>query len=152
MLLLLILILIIYYMVYMHRRYSGVYTYCLREIDFKFQVLEKDTCDVLIFGGGDSVFYSHPLNGTYLGIEFFLSNDSNIIYLGPYFPIKYHQTENKYVIKSIARNIDGSDPYESYENNEEYWGFFGGCDQGRYTFGVMRNKRDYGFLEPLEWK
>lgn len=139
-------------MVYMHHRYSGVYTYNLREIDFKFQVLEKDTCDVLIFGKGDSVFYSHPLNGTYLGIEFFLSVDSNIIYLGPYFPIKYHQTENKYDIKIITRNTDGSDSYEPYKNNEKYWGFFGGCDQGRYTFGVMRNKRFYRSLEPLEWK
>ena len=39
----------------------------------------------------------------------------------------------------------------AYEN-DKYWGFYGGCDQGRYTFGVMRGRKDYGIIEPLEWK
>ena len=61
------------------RRHSGVYTYHCKEIDFTFQVLEKDTYDVLVLGdGGDSIFYQAPYNGGYLGIDFFLSVDSNI--------------------------------------------------------------------------
>ena len=53
------------------RRHSDVYTYHCKEIDFTFQVLEKDTYDVLVLGdGGDSIFYQAPYNGGYLGIDF----------------------------------------------------------------------------------
>ena len=131
-----------------HHR-SGIYTYYFKDIDFKFQVLEKDTCDVLILSDGDSVFYSQPLNGDYLGVDFFLSVDSNVVCLGPNFPIIYHMTENKYVIRKHALNL-GEDSYAPFEN-EQYWSFYGGCDQGRYTFGVMRNKKFDISLEPLEW-
>lgn len=132
------------------QHHSSVYTYYLKDIDFKFWVLENDTCDVLVLSDGDSIYYSHPYNGNYLGVEFFLSVDSNVVYLGPYFPNIYHMTGKKYVI-SKSELIIGEDSYASFEN-EQYWSFHGGCDQGRYTFGVMRNKKFYGSLEPLEWK
>lgn len=147
--LLFIFLLIICHIFIVYRSDSGVYTYYLKEMDFRFQVIEKDTCDVLVLGNSDSIFFSHPLNGNYLGIEFFLSVDSNIIYLGPYFPIIYHQVERKYVTKKIRQTYEHADNYEPYKN-ENYWGFFGACDQGRHTFGIMRNKRFYRSLEPLE--
>ena len=72
-------LMVILYVIVRCRRHSGVYTYHCKEIDFTFQVLEKDTCDVLVLGdGGDSIFYQAPYNGGYLGIDFFLSVDSNI--------------------------------------------------------------------------
>ena len=147
-----ILLLIICYIVAIwFSRYSSVYTYYFKEIDFRFQVIEKDTCDVLVLGESDSIFYSHPYNGNYLGVEFFLSIDSNVIYLGPYFPTIYHQTNGKYLIRSIKLTLEDEDFYAPY-SNEKYWGFFGGCDQRRYTFGIMCNKKFYRDLEPLEWK
>ena len=149
--LLFIFLLIICHLLIMYRSYSSVYTYYFKEMDFRFQVIEKDTCDVLVLGDSDSIFFSHPLNGNYLGIEFFLSVDSSIIYLGPYFPIIYNQVERKYVTKKITRSFEDTDNYEPYKN-EKYWGFYGECDQGKYTFGIMRNKRFYRSLEPLEWK
>lgn len=94
---------VISYVIVRCRRHSGVYTYHCKEIDFTFQVLEKDTCDVLVLGdGGDSIFYQAPYNGGYLGIDFFLSVDSNIIYLSPYFPIIYNKVTKKYKMQSIT--------------------------------------------------
>lgn len=129
--------------------HSDVYTYYFKDADFKFQILEKDTCDVLILNDGDSIFYSRQ-KGNYLGVEFFLPVDSNVVYLGPYFPKIYHMKGKNYVINK-SELIIGGDSYSSFEN-EQYWSFHGGCDQGRYTFGVMRNKKFYGSLEPLEWR
>lgn len=143
---------VIYYKVNMCRRFSGVYTYYLKEANYKFQIVEEESYDIMIFDDSDSIYYSHPSSGGYCSMDFFLSVDSNTIYLGFHFPDLYHQTANKYIIKSITWNIDEPNPYAPYENSEKYWGFFGGCDQGRYTFGVMRNKRSYSSLEPLEWK
>lgn len=132
-------------------RHSGVYTYHCKEIDFTFQVLEKDTCDVLVLGdGGDSIFYQAPYNGGYLGIDFFLSVDSNIIYLSPYFPIIYNKVTKKYKMQSIKSTFEDDDPCAPYIN-DKYWNFSGGCDQGRYTFSVSHGKKVYGSIEPLEW-
>ena len=39
-------------------------------------------------------FTKAPYNGGYLGIDFFLSVDSNIIYLSPYFPIIYNNNSS----------------------------------------------------------
>ena len=111
----------------------------------------KDTCNVLILSDGDSICYAAPYNGGYCGVEFFLSTDSNVIYLGPHFPTIYNKVETYYKIKSIQLNLEEANSYTPYEN-DKYWGFFGGCDQGRYTFGVMRGKKDYGTIEPLEWE
>jgi len=133
------------------RRHSGVYTYHCKEIDFTFQVLEKDTCDVLVLGGsGDSIFYQAPYNGGYLGIDFFLSVDSNIIYLSPYFPVIYNKVEKKYKMQSIKSTFEDEAPCAPYIN-DKFWNFSGGCDQGRYTFSVSLDKKRYGFIEPLEW-
>ena len=130
---------------------SDVYTYYCKNIDFTFRILEKDTCDVLTLGEGDSIYYAAPYNGGYCGIEFFLSIDSNVVYLGPNFPTIYNKVETYYQIKNIPLSLEETDSYAPYEN-DKYWGFFGGCDQGRYTFGVMRGRKDYGIIEPLEWK
>lgn len=98
---------VISYVIVRCRRHSGVYTYHCKEIDFTFQVLEKDTCDVLVLGdGGDSIFYQAPYNGGYLGIDFFLSVDSNIIYLSPYFPIIYNKVTKKYKMQSIKSTFE----------------------------------------------
>lgn len=133
------------------RRHSGVYTYHCKEIGFTFQVLEKGTCDVLVLGGsGDSIFYQAPYNGGYLGIDFFLSVDSNIIYLSPYFPVIYNKVEKKYKMQSIKSTFEDETPWAPYIN-DKFWNFSGGCDQGRYTFSVSCDKKRYGFIEPLEW-
>jgi len=61
-------LMVILYVIVRCRRHSGVYTYHCKEIGFTFQVLEKDTCDVLVLGGsGDPIFYQAPYNGEYLG-------------------------------------------------------------------------------------
>ena len=135
----------------MCRRHSCVYTYYCKGIDYTFSVLEKDTCNVIVFGKGDSVFYASPLYGDYLGIEFYLSVDSNIVYLGPHFPVIYNIVENNYKIMSTKIDINRGKHYVPYRNSA-YWGFYGGCDQGSYTFAVFHNSQFIEGLEPLEWK
>ncbi len=131
---------------------SDVHTYYFKDLDYTFKIIEKDTCDVLVFADGDSVFYPRPYNGGYCGIEFYLSVDSNRIYLGPHFPTVYDFKEKKYKLNFIVRGDDLTTNIREPFEKGNYWGFYGGCDQGRYTFGVMRKSVDYGCLEPLEWE
>ena len=49
--------------------YSNVHTYYCDDIDYTFKILERDTCDIMVFSDGDSLFYSRPYNGGYSGIE-----------------------------------------------------------------------------------
>lgn len=130
-----------------------IYTYYCKEIDYTFKIVEKDTCDVLVLADGDSVFYYRPYNGGYCGIEFFLSVDSNRVYFGPEFPTVYCYKENKYKFEFIVEVEDDltTDVYEPFEAGN-YWGFYGGCDRGCYTFGIRHKSKDYGSIEPLEWK
>ena len=129
----------------------NVYTYYCKEIDYTFKVVEKDTCDVLVFADGDSVFYPRPYNGGYCGIEFYLSVDSNRIYLGPHFPTVYDFKENKCKLGFIEIEEDFTINDEPFKNGN-YWGFYGGCDRGCYTFSVMHKSVYCGRLEPLEWE
>ena len=48
-------------------------------MNFTFQILNKDTCDVLVLDGSDSIFYQATYNGGYLGIEFFLNSATNCV-------------------------------------------------------------------------
>lgn len=141
---------IICYMFITCRNHNRLYTYYCKQIDFKFQIIEKDTCDILVFGDNDSIFYSAPYNGNYLGVDFLLSVDSNTIYLGPYFPTIYHQISKNYHIKRIKQNLFVGDLYEPYKNRD-FWDFFGGCDQGSYTFNIMHNSKFVESIKPLEW-
>ncbi len=135
----------------MCRRHSGVYTYYCKDIDYTFMVLEKGASDVLVFGKGDSVFYAPPLHGDYLGIEFYLSVDSNTVYLGPHFPKIYNIVENRFKIIPIKLELSRKNHYEPYCSSG-YWEFCGGCDQGSYTFAASHNSQFIEGLEPLEWK
>lgn len=131
--------------------YSDVHTYYCDDIDYTFKIIERDTCDVMVWGDGDSLFYSRPYNGGYCGLEFFLSVDSNIICIGPNFAPIYRYTEKKYRIKFIEMDLTNEDVYAQYRDYG-YWGFYGGCDQDRYTFGVSHDSiYQQKSLEPLEW-
>ena len=48
-------ILLMFYAVVQCHHQSDVYTYFCKNIVFTFRILEKDTCDVLILGDGDSM-------------------------------------------------------------------------------------------------
>lgn len=135
----------------LHHHHLEKYTYYFKETNFTFQILEKNKYDVLILGDCDSIYFQAPYYGEYLGIDFFVSKDSNIVYLGPGFPTIYNKVNKKYKLKSIKQTLEEEDPCAQY-TNVDYWYFCGGCDQGRYTFTVMRGKKVYGSLEPLEWK
>nr|WP_288282079.1 hypothetical protein [uncultured Prevotella sp.] len=158
-------------------------TYYLKDRDLTFKIIEKDSFSILVLDDTDSIFMPKRLNGHFLGVEFFIPNDSDIVYfkIGRSVPIVYKWVENKYKIKFVQFDNYRDGVYDDishmvfknagnkfinpYQENEEYskltgelsfddnyWGFYGGCDQGRYTFGVMRGNKDYGLLEPLEWK
>lgn len=128
------------------------YTYYCKEMDFTFRILEKDSIDILVFDDNDSVFLPKA-NGQYLGLQFYIPEDSNIIYYEKssfFFPI-YRYAENKYKIQFVKSDYINEDIDKSFFNNH-FWRFYGGCDQGRYTFGVWHDSLYLGSLEPLEWK
>ena len=164
-------------------RWSNVHTYYFKDRDLKFKMVEKDTFSIMVLDDIDSIYISKRSNGEYLGIEFFIPNDSDIVYfkIGPNVPIVYKFVENKYKIRFVQFDDykDGVyndishevfkktgnkyiNPYfepEQYNKlvgelsfDDNYWGFYGDCDQGSYTFGVMRGDIYCGVLEPLEWK
>ena len=131
---------------------SDVHTYYCKELDYTFKMIEKDTFDVLVLGEGDSVFYSHSDNGDYLWISFYLSPDSNLVYFDPSSTEICHRfVEHTLKFTFLKRNKDFTFDYSPYETNA-YWRFYGGCDQGSYTFGVFHDSTYVGTLEPLEWK
>lgn len=159
---------------------SGVYTYYCKENDLLFQMIEKDTFDVLVIGNKDSIFLPCS-NGQYLGLQFYMPADSDVVYfeLTPSYPIVYRYVESKNKINFIqsditkevvydnsckifkyvdTRFLDPASENEMYtKHNKEicvdsnYWKFYGGCDQGKYVFGVMRGNKFISTLEPLEF-
>ena len=163
---------------------ASVHTYYFKDKDLKFKIIEKDTFHILVLDDNDSIYLPGGPSGQYMGLEFYIPEDSNIVYieLGSPIPIVYKFVENKYKIRLIQHDIykdegewyDYSHKVYKYAVGNKYidpyfepkrysklvgelsldgcWGFFGDSDQGRYTFGVMRGKKYYGVLEPLEWK
>lgn len=144
-----ILLLSIYFIVNWCRRRPRVHSYYFKEANFKFQIVEKDSCDLLVLDNSDTVFYRHHRFNL---MVFFLSADSHTIYLNPQFGTISHQTENKYVVKPIHWSVR-SNPLEPYVNGR-YWGFYGVYNEGvfSYKFVASRNKRFYGVLHPSEKK
>lgn len=171
-----------YYVVKLGRHHSEVYTYYCKEVNLTFQVLEKDTFHILVFDDKDSVFIPRRTSGQYLGVQFYIPEESNEIYfeMTAFCSTVYRYVENKYKIKFVQADLlkevpNHNDckhfrfvgakfinPYieiEQYKKHvhelcvdSSFWGIYGDCDQGKYTFGVMRGKKYYGSLEPLEWE
>ena len=106
----------------------------------------------MVFDDSDSIYLPRA-NGHYLGLQFHISEDSDVVYfdINDEIPHIYRYVENKYKIKFIKYDNIYGNVDKSYFYNH-FWGFYGGCDQGRYTFGVWHDSIYIYALEPLEWK
>ena len=161
---------------------GGVYTYYCKSMNFTFQLLERDTFNILVFNHKDSVFIPGSSSGQYLGIQFYMPENSNVIYfeMTPFCSKIYRYVENtckiKFVQSDLLRGAENNDSckyfrfvetrfinpymeielYNKYDSelcvDSNFWGFYGGCDQGRYTFSVLRGNQYYDTLEALERK
>lgn len=147
----------------------NVYTYNCSERNISFKIIEADSFDVLVVDESDSIYLSSA-KGQYIGLQFHISEDSDIIYFEQtnHYPFINRYVENKYMIKLLEldyiygevqhkylmMNLNDKELKECLEalNNHHYWGIYGGCDQGRYTFGLWHDSLYMGTLEPLEWK
>lgn len=128
------------------------FTYYLKERNYTFSVEEKDKETILVLGEGDSIFFNSR-RGQYLGVEFYLNDTSNIVYLPPDFSFhrivkknfKYKQIHKTVIIKRVIPIYP--------EVKTHYFGFYGGSERGgHHTFDVSYNDKYIGSLEPLEWK
>jgi len=91
------------------------------------------------------------LHGQYLGITFYMHDNSNIIYLQPDFEM-LRRSMNKYKIKYLKTEIR-TQFYPIYpELGNHYWVYDGEADQGRYCFNVFQDTIFVKSLEPLEWE
>ena len=54
-------------------------TYYLKDRDLTFKIIEKDSFSILVLDDTDSIFMPKRLNGHFLGVEFFIPNDSDIV-------------------------------------------------------------------------
>ena len=106
----------------------------------------------MVLGEGDSIFFNSR-RGQYLGVEFYLNDTSNIVYLPPDFSFhrivkknfKYKQIHKTVIIKRVIPIYP--------EVKTHYFGFYGGSERGgHHTFDVSYNDKYIGSLEPLEWK
>lgn len=68
------------------------FTYYLKERNYTFSVEERDKETILVLGEGDSIFFNSR-RGQYLGVEFYLNDTSNIVYLPPDF--SFHRIVKK---------------------------------------------------------
>ncbi len=144
----------------------ATYTYYCKERDFSFKMIEEDTIDILVFGDRDSVFLP-PAKGQYIGLQFHIPEKSDTIYfeLTSGYPFIYKYVENKYTIKFLHFDYKYGNAEQRYLtmvaddeelhtyldalDNHHSWGFYGGCDQGRYTFSVWNDSVYVGVLDPL---
>lgn len=127
------------------------FTYYLKERNYTFSVEEKEKETILVLGEGDSIFFNSR-RGQYIGVEFYLNDTSNIVYLSPNF--SFHRIVKKnFKYKLIHKTILINRVIPIYpEVKTHYFGFYGESDQGHHTFGVSYNDKYIGSLEPLEWK
>ena len=68
------------------------FTYYLKERNYTFSVEEKDKETILGLGEGDSIFFNSR-RGQYLGVEVYLNDTSDIVYLPAHF--SYHRIVKK---------------------------------------------------------
>ena len=131
---------------------TNVHTYYCKDRDITFSTIEHDSIDILVFDNSDSI-YLPGANGHYLGLQFHIHEDSDIVYfeINNNRPRIYRYIENKYKIKFVYYDYIYGKVDKSYFD-KHFWSFYGGCDQGRYTFGINHDSIDMGYLEPLEWK
>ena len=127
------------------------FTYYLKERNYTFSVEEKEKETILVLGEGDSIFFNSR-RGQYLGIEFYLNDTSNIVYLPPDF--SFHRIVKKnFKYKQIHKTVI-INRFPIYpEVKTHYFGFYGCRERGgHHTFDVSYNDKYIGNLEPLEWK
>jgi len=130
-------------------RFSKTHTYYCEKANISFSVEERENEDVLIIEKYDSLFFPSS-RGNYLGVGFYIPDNSNYIYIGSSFNVKRYSEKN-YVIKFMDRDYEGLDVYYPLLG-KNFWGFQGGCDQNSYLFAAYHDSiYILPMLKPLEW-
>nr|WP_295443749.1 hypothetical protein [uncultured Prevotella sp.] len=122
--------------------------YC-KARNLTFSVEENKNENILILGEGDSIFFKR-LYGLFAGVEFFVNDSSNIIYINQDF--EYNRiSKNKFEYRK-TRKVSEFEAHEIMypEVEKHYYAFYPGCDQGSGTFSVTYNSSYIETLEPSE--
>lgn len=114
-----------------------------------FSILEGKKQDVLVLDKTDSVFLA-PHYGNYLGIDFYLNDSIDVVYLEPKLSV-FRIVSNKYEFREIPHGPNDPDyvfPW-GYPQVKQHYFCYGGCDR---TFTLFYEGVEELILQPKELK
>lgn len=127
---------------------GNVYVYHCEDARFTFSVLEREDASVLIFEDSDSIFITPARDGEYVGIEFYLLDSINTIFINPheFQQPTYKIASHKYQIQYLLLSPDSIKVDYSPLGNK-YWAFYGNCkERGEgFTFEYRRSNSDFNY-------
>ena len=141
---------------------DDMYVFHCDDADFTFSIHERNNGHVLYFGEQDSVITNFTANGSYYGIDFYLLEGTNTIYikgesaglerssesdstLHVVNPPQYPTVSHKYNIKYLTQNVTPGPNFLEYDYSvlgNDYWEFHGNLSErgDAYTFRYGKNK------------
>ena len=135
---------------------GNLHVYHCEDAHLTFSVLERKDASVLIFEDSDSVFLTPPRDGDYGGIEFYLIDSINTIFIDaheiqhPTYKIVNHKYKIQYLLLSSDSIKADYSPLGS-----SFWAFYGNFkERGEgYSFSYKRSKsKNYQTLRDSFWK
>ena len=105
---------------------GNLFVYHCDQANFTFSILEREDASVLIFEDSDSVFITPALGGDYGGVEFYVVDGLNTIFIEPndiHRPT-YKIVSHKYKIRYLLINPESFKVDYSPLGNK-YWAFYG---------------------------
>lgn len=122
---------------------GNLYVYHCNDAHFTFSVLERKDTSVLIFEDSDSIFLTPARDGDYGGIEFYLLDSVNTIFINAheFQQPTYKIASHKYKIQYLLLSPDSIKVDYSPLGNM-FWAFYGNYkERGEgYSFSYKRSK------------
>lgn len=128
---------------------GNLFVYHCEDADFTFSVLEREDASVLIFEDSDSIFITPAMDGDYVGIEFYLLDSINTIFINPHEFQRptYKVVSHKYQIQYLLLSPDSIKVDFSPLGNK-YWAFYGNCKERGEGFTFAYQRSNFGFNTP----
>ena len=63
------------------QNHDELYTYHCNDAHFTFSILERKDASILIIENSDSIIYTPAMEGNYAGIQFYLLDSTNTIFI-----------------------------------------------------------------------
>lgn len=145
------------------QNHDELYTYHCNDAHFTFSILERKDASILIIENSDSIIYTPAMEGNYAGIQFYLLDSTNTIFIPrglEFFQtdsdsirghlrarpevVSYKIKSHKYKIKYLQQNVESLEfDYSVLGNN--FWLFEGNINERgeSYTFHYIRGNSNH---------